>query len=546
MGYRNITPVEVANAFGVKNKKYRERILKIFTDAGISPTDNTQMKVDDKFMNGDKLAVPFYNKNKTGYRTVTVKISTARVQRLIESRTKQQLNTNVRNITSGKNIDIGFSIPTSGVKNPDQILRFARTDKLDLNAAGVKVSAAAMTAMVELGTAWVMYRAIRGNASWKDYLEIKEDTKTWNELVKIWTLIGKVAEGPDEEWLETMWQSNRAFLQKVSSPSFREFTRGAQHANNTNYVLPGMNGESFMDWITDFIRENYGISKKDTWNPADIWLIKNERKWKREIVSNCTWEGSKSSPSATTNLMQLNEILRKAYNQKEIIGISLKKKSKGKTMVYEAVNTNEKFFTDRETNLDFRKSYGYSKSQCYLDVDNTKGQFTTQDTRIYFANNGISFQVKANTSNDRTGSGLKYEGQDEVYKGARLGKAKVDDVIDLMKTYGLDMNSSKTAYPFSPDEFNSKRNDYKKMITLLKNKGVELAKTGTITVDQALDNMEYIFSTEPWVANSKCQQISWLSKILSLNDNDRDEFSADLVFMAKKEGRSYGPFGKIY
>ena len=58
--------------------------------------------------------------------------------------------------------------------------------------------------------------------------------------------------------------------------------------------------------------------------------------------------------------------------------------------------------------------------------------------------------------------------------------------------------------------------------------------------------MEYIFSTEPWVANSKCQQISWLSKILSLNDNDRDEFSADLVFMAKKEGRSYGPFGKIY
>ena len=59
MGYRNITPVEVANAFGVIKNEYRDRILKIFTDAGISPTDNTQMKVDDKFMNGDKLAVPF-------------------------------------------------------------------------------------------------------------------------------------------------------------------------------------------------------------------------------------------------------------------------------------------------------------------------------------------------------------------------------------------------------------------------------------------------------------------------------------------------------
>jgi len=550
MAYRNITPIEVANAFGVRNKEYRDRILRIFASAGISPTDDTQMKVDEKFMNGDKLSVPFYNKNKNGFSVITVKISTARVQRLIETRTKQQLNTNVDNIVPGKQIDIKFRIRASGVKNTNQILRFARTDKLNVNSAGVKHSAAAMTAMVELGTAWVMYQAIRKNKTWKDYLQIKEDVSgkdaTWPELVRIWTLIGKDAEGPDDEWLETMWQSNEAFLKKVSNPSFREFTRGAQHANSTNYVLPGMNSESFMDWITDFIRENYGISKKDTWNPADIWLIKNERKWKREIISNCKWDGPKSSPSATTNLMQLNEILRKAYNQHEIIGISLKKKSKGKTMVYEAVNTNEKFFTDRETNLDFKKSYGYSESQCYLDVDKRKGQFTTQDTRVYFANNKISFQVKANTSNDRTGSGLKYEGQDEEYKGARLGKAKVDDVIDLMKSYKLKMDSSKTAYPFSPEEFNAKRNDYKQMITLLKTKKVNLAKTGTITVDEALDNIEYIFSTEPWVANSKCQQISWLSKILSLSDDDRDMFSADLVFMAKKEGRKYGPFGKIY
>jgi hypothetical protein len=553
MAYRNISPIEVANAFGVKNKKYRDRILKIFTDAGISSTDYTQMKVDDEFMNGDKLSVPFYNKSKTGYNTITVKISTARVQRLIESRTKQQLNTNVHKIVSGKLIDIKFSIPTSGVKksNQNQILRFQRTDKLNLTAPGVRVSDAAKTAMVELGTAWVMYQAIQKNKTWNDYLEIKEDVSgpnpTWPELVKIWTLIGKDVEGPSEEWLETFWQSNKAFLRKISNPTFSEFTRGSQHANNTNYVLPGMNSDSFMDWISDFVRDNYGISKKDTWNPADIWLIKNERKWRSEIISNCKWDGPKSSPSATVNLMQLNEILRRAYHQKEIIGISLKKKTNRKQMVYQAVNTNERFFADRESNQKFRKHYAYSKSQCYLDVDNTKGQFSTQDTVIFCNRNRYSFQVKANTSNDRTGSALKYEASDKVYTGARLGKAKVDDVLDLMKNpYKLDMDSSKTSYPFSPEEFSARKNEYKQKLEILDRAGTVLAKVGTITVDQALDNIEYMFRAQPWVANSKCQQITWLSMVMSLSSEERDNFMADLVFMAKKEGRKYGPFGKIF
>jgi len=546
MAYKNISPIEVANAFGVRNKTYRDRILKIFEDAGISATDNTQMKVDDKFMNGDRLSVPFWNKNRNGYSKITVKISTPRVQRIIETRTRQQLASNVVGSSPSNWIDIKFAI-----QGKDQLLRLGRTDKLNLTAPGVKVSDAAKTAMVELGTAWVMYQAIRKNKTWNDYLEIKEDVSgpnpTWPELVKIWTLIGRDTEGPSDEWLETFWQSNKAFLRKISNPTFREFTRGSQHANSTNYVLPGMNPDSFMDWISDFVRDNYGISKKDTWNPADIWLIKNERKWKREIISNCKWDGPKSSPSAMVNLMQLNEILRRAYHQKEIIGISLKKKTSRKQMVYQAVNTNERFFADRESNQKFRKHYAYSKSQCYLDVDNTKGQFSTQDTVIFCNRDRYSFQVKANTSNDRSGSALKYEASDKVYTGARLGKAKVDDVLDLMKNpYGLDMDSSKTSYPFSPEEFFARRNEYKQKLEILNRAGTVLAKVGTITVDQALDNIQYMFRTQPWVANSKCQQITWLSMVMSLSSEDRDNFMADLVFMAKKEGRKYGPFGKIF
>ena len=109
-----------------------------------------------------------------------------------------------------------------------QKIRFARTDKLNVSGgSGSKPSAAAMTAMSELGTVWIMHQSIAANKNWKDYLEIKEDKDTWEELVKIWTLIGRDMQGPDDEWLETFWESNQAFVRKVSNPSFTEFTRGS-------------------------------------------------------------------------------------------------------------------------------------------------------------------------------------------------------------------------------------------------------------------------------------------------------------------------------
>ena len=39
----------------------------------------------------------------------------------------------------------------------------------------------------------------------------------------------------------------------------------------------------FMDFITDLIKDKYGISRKDAWNPADIWLIKNVTEQKNRL-----------------------------------------------------------------------------------------------------------------------------------------------------------------------------------------------------------------------------------------------------------------------
>ena len=57
---------------------------------------------------------------------------------------------------------------------------------------------------------------------------------------------------------------------------------------------------------------------------------------------------------------------------------------------------------------------------------------------------------------------------------------------------------------------------------------------------------------QPWVANAKLQEISWLYAFLSTckTQKQRNQFVTDVIFLAAKEGKDfntrYGPFGKIY
>ena len=64
-------------------------------------------------------------------------------------------------------------------------------------------------------------------------------------------------------------------------------------------------------------------------------------------------------------------------------------------------------------------------------------------------------------------------------------------------------------------------------------------------VQQAFDNILFTFTTQPWVANSKLMQIAFLCEFLGLSNDERDKFGTDMVFIAQKMGRRYGPFAKI-
>ena len=129
---------------------------------------------------------------------------------------------------------------------------------------------------------------------------------------------------------------------------------------------------------------------------------------------------------------------------------------------------------------------------------------------------------------------------------ARVGKATVELVVDKMSTpyYGKTFDKASSAYPQTAAEFEREESTYRTRISNVISKAH--VTSNVKDVEEAIDNLYTTFGTQPHVANSKLQQITWLDQILSLPKKKLDSFATDMVFIAKKEGTRYGPFAKIF
>jgi len=113
------------------------------------------------------------------------------------------------------------------------------------------------------------------------------------------------------------------------------------------YDEPG----NFMDYITQLVTkggdETFGINfvtQKDTWDPADVWLLKTGAKEEFQAEINHPTEGIKAKialgeTSKTQAIQEVNKLLVKYYKAHKIVGVSLKK-SNGVNLNYVEFNMN--------------------------------------------------------------------------------------------------------------------------------------------------------------------------------------------------------------
>ena len=385
------------------------------------------------------------------------------------------------------------------------------------------LQAAQITRMQELGSAVVFKYVISHNKNYSNAREIAADTRLYGELLEIWQEYG--LDVVDMSWLESFYKQQKALISEISKPTVHEYNRE--------------NG--FMKFISKIVSDEFNISKKDNWDPADIWLIRHEDRAKKIIERIVKKSGTIDEFNSVMRSLFHN--VKKDASKPAIYGISLKKVGSGDARI-ELANHTQAFFDSLD-----QIHMVYLHTVCDLSITTKDGvrTFGTQDSKFVVENGEkgtYSFQIKANDS--KKVSGLKYEPTMKGATAARVGKATVELVVDKMSNsyYGKTFDKASASYPQTATAFEREESKYR---TRISNVIAYAHVTSNVKdVDEAIDNFYITFGTQPHVANSKLQQITWLNQILSLPKEKLDSFATDLVFIAKKEGTRYGPFAKIF
>ena len=398
-------------------------------------------------------------------------------------------------------------------------VRFRKTGKLTKSVAGTEEQ--------ELGSAFIFKRALNENAGWNRWQDIIEDDKTYPELVRIFQ--GSV---PDS-WLISYFAQQKVLLEEVKPHKMSEFNRDG----------------GFMKFIVNLINRKFGISNKDNWNPADIWIISGDQK-------NIENRIKKSMEGPHQTLQELNELLRGMFKDGEVMGISLKKT--GATAYYEKVNLDGIIPDTSEYNFDAPMSDFYSSFKIGSD-----GMFT-QDVKITIdatqENKTFVFQIKANDSGSTSGSNLKFEPTAKGSGTARLGKAPVDEVVELLKdakSTAVFVNKYQD-YPGTETAFtttNKKKGEeyYKQTVLPALLTGNDKIKSDMYNVDEVIKNIKESYGSKmdkTTNVRAKLMGLDFFYQVSKLTQPQRNEFITDMIFLAQKKATKkidhFGPFGKIY
>ena len=385
----------------------------------------------------------------------------------------------------------------------------------------------AATPEQEKGSAFIFRRALNENAGWDSWGDIVEDQKTYPQLVKIWG--GEV----DQVWLKSYFAQSKVFLKRFKGHRFSEFDHSGTR--------------SFMQYITGKVKRKFRISKKDTWNPADIWCITgSSSQLAREI------DNQLEGPGQTIH--ELNSFLRKKFHDKEIVGVSLKKT--GVTAEWEEVNVDGIVIDTKDYNYPVTPENFSSNFTIKTDT----GSFV-QDVKLNVSapdGKDFSFQIKANSPEKSGGGNLKFEGTMKSASSARLGKAPVEmleKILKSMKSYkdgdkGFTNNFRNKMYPKDREDFMENSDKWKKKIDHLITKGMV---TDVSDLDKIIKSISDSYQSKADKGtNTRCKLmgLQFFYCLSYLTNPDLREFVTDMVFIAQKKASvkadEFGPFGKIY
>jgi hypothetical protein len=391
---------------------------------------------------------------------------------------------------------------------------------LKIKVEGLGIESAAPTAVQEAGSAFIMTQVLRKNKKFLSKEDILNDDETNKGLEKIF----RNHKGSIREWTYSYFEHQKAFFKKFQPSQWDVFEHG---------------GQDLMSFIKDQcakVRTSSGqpVGKYETWNPSDIWVVKNKNEVKKKI--NEAIKPQTNPPTA--RLEELNNVLLELVEDNKLIGLSLKKIDEKQVAKFKYVNISPK-------DIEFAKIEKIKMSDISFhiqtdEVKNDKGMML-QGAYVLFDDYRINV-IRTPSSNF---SNLKYESSIKG-SGGRGGAAPVELVQTMMKKRGISFINDNGKYPKTLSELERDGRDYKKMFNMLKTR---VKISGYSKYEDFEERIIEMYKSNDKksmsVAQSKLMQLDFFYSTLSTSNGNKAEFWTDLLYLSLKVGKRFAPHGKL-
>jgi len=307
--------------------------------------------------------------------------------------------------------------------------------------------------------------------------------------------------------------------------------------------------DEFMKFISDLILSGPPTSKKwplmgkvsqkDSWNPADIWLIDAGPKF-NEAVEKMKTAGT---------VLELNAVLKSAFHSHLIVGISLKKSSgKPGGLHYELLNL--------ESKLKQLPHVYFKNFKIETPFDGDKFEKTTWNIPIY---NEKGQQIALmRTGSNTTGTGNNtYEMKKAGAATAMLGKVDKTLLLSRLQQDGIKRNKLPTHQemrnlrPKNKGDVNYLH--WQKVAQRISRSDLfvypdadKIAEQLLIMGQQTPRDSKGIEKSE----SSTMQMLSFMDDLTKIGRKKIDELFEDFYYFAQKMGAvlgtEFGPFSKLY
>ena len=249
----------------------------------------------------------------------------------------------------------------------------------------------------------------------RKYIEstkVPSESELFSEVVEVYPDLAKNLA------LRTAWMST---FQKQA-----EALKNYLGSNNKGYIYSRDERSGFMSFIEDIAKSRCGVSTKDNWDPADIYMVKkskeNEIRKKLDSITKNTDE--------MANIYSLNAYMRELIQSKDLVPVSLKAISKTKTKAdLELSNMGKgkakELIFENVGPLKCYANFGTnSKTPTEIDNGEIAGQFKAGDSLVNWQTRNFNMSTpRGGVQTDLTPTGKD--------AGAKIGKASADAIDDF-------------------------------------------------------------------------------------------------------------------